>query len=83
MGKSIRNVFDKNLSINKLMKAYMDSRKSKGSRKEIILFNLKQEEYIKYLYEKLKDGTYKHGKYTSFYVYEPKKRKIEKSRIYR
>ena len=79
MGKSIRNVFDKNLSIDKLMKAHMDSRKSKGSRKEIILFNLKQEEYIKYLYEKLKDGTYKHGGYTSFYVYEPKKRKIEKS----
>ena len=34
MGKSIRNAFDKNLSINKLMKAYMDSRKSKGSRKK-------------------------------------------------
>ena len=79
MGKSIRNVFDKNLSIDKLMKAHMDSRKSKGIRKEIILFNLKQEEYIEYLYEKLKDGTYKHGGYTSFYVYEPKKRKIEKS----
>ena len=79
MGKSIRNAFDKNLSIDKLMKAHIDSRKSKGSRKEIILFNLKQEEYIKYLYEKLKDGTYKHGGYTSFYVYEPKKRKIEKS----
>ena len=56
MGKSIRNVFDKNLSIDKLMKAHIDSRKSKGSRKEIILFNLKQEEYIEYLYEKLKDG---------------------------
>ena len=31
------------------------------------------------MYDKLKDGTYKHGGYTSFYVYEPKKRKIEKS----
>ena len=29
MGKSIRNVFDKNLSIEKLMKAHIDSRKSK------------------------------------------------------
>lgn len=80
MGKSIRNAFDKNLSIDKLMKAHIDSRKSKGSRKEIILFNLKQEEYIKYLLEKLENKTYKHGGYTVFYVTEPKLRKIEKSK---
>lgn len=33
-----------------------------------------------YLYEQLKNGTYKHGGYTEFYVTEPKLRKIEKSR---
>ena len=48
--------------------------------KEIILFNLKQEEYIMWLYEQLKNKTYKHGGYTEFYVTEPKVRKIEKSR---
>ena len=48
--------------------------------KEIILFNLKQEEYIMWLYEQLKNKTYKHGGYTEFYVTEPKLRKIEKSR---
>ena len=47
--------------------------------KEIILFNLKQEEYIMWLYEKLKTGTYKHSGYTTFYVTEPKVRLIEKS----
>ena len=49
------------------------------TRKDIILFNLKQEEYIMWLYERLKTRTYKHGGYTSFYVTEPKLRKVEAS----
>ena len=52
----------------------------KGYRKEIIEFNLKQEEYIMWLLEQLKTQKYKHGGYTVFYVTEPKVRKIEKSR---
>ena len=80
MPKTIRNVYYKNLTYEKLLKAHLDARKGKGSRKEIILFNLKQEEYIKYLLEKLENKTYKHGGYTVFYVTEPKLRKIEKSK---
>ena len=80
MPKTIRNVYYKNLTYEKLLKAHLDARKGKGSRKEIILFNLKQEDYIKYLLEKLENKTYKHGGYTVFYVTEPKLRKIEKSK---
>lgn len=80
MPKTIKNIWDKELSYEKIMKAHIDSRKGKGYRKDIILFNLKQEEYISWLYESLKDGTYKHGGYSAFYIYEPKVRKIEKSR---
>ena len=80
MPKTIRNVYYKNLTYEKLLKAHLDARKGKGSRKEIILFNLKQEEYIKYLLEMLENKTYKHGGYTVFYVTEPKLRKIEKSK---
>ena len=80
MPKTIRNSFDKYLTYEKLMEAHKKSRKGKGYRKEIILFNLKQEEYIMWLYEKLRAGTYKHGGYTQFFVTEPKLRKIEKSR---
>ena len=54
MPKTIRNEFDKKLSFESLMKAHKLSRKGKGYREEIILFNLKQEEYIMWLYEKLK-----------------------------
>lgn len=62
------------------MEANHKCRQNKNLRKDIILFSIKQEEYIKYLYEQLKDGTYKHGPYTTFFVHEPKLRKIEKSR---
>ena len=80
MAKTIRNEYYKKLTYEKLMEAHIKSRKGKGLRKEIILFNLKQEEYIMWLYEQLKNKTYKHGGYTVFYVTEPKVRKIEKSR---
>ena len=80
MAKTIRNLYDKELSYENLMKAHMQSRKNKNNKDEIILFNLKQEEYIKWLYKKLKNMTYKHGGYKTFYIYEPKKRKIEASR---
>ncbi|MCI9039830.1 MAG: RNA-directed DNA polymerase [Clostridia bacterium] len=80
MPKTLRNEYDKKLTYDNLMKAHFLSSKGKRLRKEIILFNLKQEEYIMYLYQKLKDGTYRHGGYSEFYVTEPKLRRIEKSR---
>lgn len=80
MAKTIRNQFYKQLTYEKLMEAHNKSKKGKGYRKELILFNLKQEEYIMWLYNELKNGTYKHGGYETFYITEPKVRKIEKSR---
>lgn len=80
MPRTIRNQFDKKLNYENLMKAHLDSRKGKSLRKEIILFNLKQEEYIMWLYERLKNGTYKHSGYTSFVITDPKYRVIEKSK---
>ncbi len=80
MPKTIRNKYYEYLTYEKLLEAHKKSRKGKGYRKEIILFNLKQEEYIMWLLDKLQTKTYKHGEYSVFYVTEPKVRKIEKSR---
>lgn len=80
MPKTIRNQYDKKLTYENLMKAHLESRRGKGLRTEIILFNLKQEEYIMWLYERLKTGTYRHNGYTEFFVTEPKLRRIEKSK---
>lgn len=55
MPKTIRNQYDKKLTYDNLMKAHIERRKGKNIRKEIILFNLKQEEYIMWLYEQLKN----------------------------
>ena len=38
-----------------------------------------KEEYVKWLYNKIKNREYNHGGYTQFYVTEPKLRKIEAS----
>lgn len=64
MPKTLKNEYDKNLTYENLLKAHLQSRKGKGYRKEVILFNLKQEEYIKYLLKQLETGKYKHGGYT-------------------
>ena len=79
MAKWIRNQYDKALTYEKLMNSHKRSKSGKGLRREVILFSLKEEEYIEYLYEKLKTGTYIHGKYSAFKVYEPKERIIEKA----
>ena len=56
MAKWIRNEYDKKLTYGNLYKAHIASRKGKRLRKDVILFSLKEEEYIQYLYQKLKTG---------------------------
>lgn len=80
MARTLRNEFDKYVTYDYLMKAHLASRKNKRYKKDVILFELKQEDYIRYLVEELKNRTYKHGGYAVFYIREPKLRKIEKSR---
>ncbi len=80
MPKTIRNKYYKYLTFNRLMEAHKKARRGKGYREEIIKFNLKQEEYIMYLLERLRNKSYKHGGYKVFYITEPKPRKIERSR---
>lgn len=79
MPKTIRNQFDKKLTVESLMEAHILSRKGKNSKKEVASFNMNQEIYVRELYEELKAGTYKHGDYKVFYITKPKRRKIEAS----
>ena len=79
MAKKIRNAYDKYLTYDNLMYAHNKSKQGKGYKKSVILFNQKKEEYILWLYEALKTGTYRHGGYNVFYITEPKLRKIEAS----
>ena len=79
MPKMIKDKFDECLTYDNLLRAHKESRKGKNYRHSLIRFNLKQEEYIMWIYNNLKNLTYKHGGYRIFYVKEPKLRKIEAS----
>ena len=74
MPKTLRNKYYENLCFEKLMEAHKKARKGKGLRKEIIQFNLKQEEYIFYLLDVLEKKTYRHREYTTFYIKEKNKK---------
>ncbi len=78
MPKTIRNEFDKKSTYDNLMKAHKLSRKGKGYRDEVILFNLKQEEYIIWLYDSLKNMTYKHRRIYDFLYIRTKGKKNRK-----
>ncbi|MBQ9298254.1 MAG: RNA-directed DNA polymerase [Clostridia bacterium] len=80
MPKTLRKKFDEVLTYDKLMEAHIGCQKCKRTRSNVIKFNLKKEDYIIWLYNELKNRTYKHGRYTTFYVSEPKVRKIEAAR---
>ena len=79
MARWIRNQYDKALTYENLMKAHKLSKRGKFLRKDVILFSMDVEENIQKLYEELKTGKYQHGSYTSFKIYEPKERIIEKA----
>lgn len=80
MARTIRNQFDKYLTYENLMRAHKLSRKGKTTKREVILFDLKEEDYIKWLLEQLKTGKYQHGGYRIFTITIPKERVIQASR---
>ena len=82
MAKTIKHEFDKYLTYDNLLKAHFLSRKGKNYKKEVILFNLKQEEYIWWLYEHLKNGTYEHGGYRDILHSISQKEKNRSFKVY-
>ena len=66
MARTLRNKFDEKLTYDNLRKAHYESRKCKRLKKDIILFELKQEDYIRYIYDELKNMTYKHRRILCF-----------------
>lgn len=80
MPKTIRNEFDKCLTYDRLLEAHNLSQRGKTLKKEVMEFNLNRDEYLNWLCETLRDGTYEHGPYRKFYINIPRKRKIESAR---
>lgn len=76
MPETIRNVYDKEVSFEKLLEAHRKARRGKREKRNVILLELVLEEQLLQLEKDLKNCTYKHGKYTKFKIYQPKERII-------
>lgn len=76
MGKKYKNLFDKIVDINNLRDAYRKAIKGNRYTTAHLRFKENLETNLFLLQQKLIDNTYFHGQYTTFVVYEPKKREI-------
>ena len=77
MCKTIKKCFDKNLTFENLMSAYIRASKNKGNKRDLLKFTVDLETNIVNLLNELKNGKYKQGKYKTFTIYEPKERVIK------
>lgn len=77
MSKTIRNQFFQKLTFEKVLQAHYRAKQHKSYKNEVVKFELNLENNIINLINQLKNGTYRHGKYFTFKVYEPKERAIQ------
>lgn len=76
MPKSYGNLLPQIAAFSNLLVAYERARKGKQETGDMHAFSFNLEENLWQLHEELSDGSYRPGPYRSFYIYEPKKRKI-------
>lgn len=69
------------ISIEDIFQAWSEFRKGKTKRFDVQKFERNLEDNLFDLQQRLKDKTYKHGEYQSFYVNDPKQRHIHKASV--
>lgn len=74
--ETLRNIFPKIYEFENLYEAYLNARKNKRYRGDVLEFSAHLEENLIQLQNELIYKTYRVGRYREFYVYEPKKRLI-------
>ncbi|MDO8620721.1 MAG: reverse transcriptase/maturase family protein [Candidatus Levybacteria bacterium] len=73
--------YSKLISIENLFQAWKEFRKGKAKRFDVAEFERNLEDNLFELHLKLKNKSYKHGGYESFYVHDPKQRHIHKASV--
>lgn len=76
MPKTIKNIYEKITSFENLHAAYLNARRHKRYKKEILRYSTDLERQILILKKKLDDETYEPGGFREFYIKEPKTRLI-------
>lgn len=77
MPRTIKKCFDEKLTFENLLSAHLRARKHKTNKAEVIRFEMNLENNLTNLLHHLQNETYHIGNYRTFYVKEPKLRKIE------
>ncbi len=75
------NNYDDLISLENLFLSWQLFKKGKSKRKDVLEFEFWFEDNLFLLYQELKSKTYKHAKYSSFYVQDPKLRRIHKAEV--
>lgn len=70
------------ITLENLFLAWNEFKKGKTKRKDVLEFEFNLEDNIFQLYQDLKNKSYKHSDYTSFYVQDPKIRHIHKAIVH-
>ncbi len=79
--KIYKNIFEKIISLENLFSAWDKFKSDKQKKRDVQQFEWRLEENIFKLYRDLKYKKYKHGKYASFYIQDPKQRHIHKAAV--
>jgi retron-type reverse transcriptase len=74
--KTLRNMYQQIYDFDNLYAAYLEARKCKRYRQDVLRYSMNLEEGLIQLQNELIYKSYKVGKYREFYVVEPKKRLI-------
>jgi RNA-directed DNA polymerase len=77
MPKTLRNMYDKKLTLENLYNAHIRASKHKSNRRDVLIFNEDLETNLINVLLSLKKGTYRPGNYHVFKIYEPKERIIK------
>jgi len=74
-------LFNKIIEPENLFLAWDEFKKGKGQKLDVLRFEKNLEQNIFQLHRDLRDKTYQHGGYTSFYIHDPKLRHIHKATV--
>ena len=79
--KTYNNIFDLIISVDSLFGAWEDFKIGKRKKLDVLKFELNLESHIFQLHRELKQRTYKHSPYASFFINDPKRRHIHKASV--
>ena len=75
------DIFEKIISPENLFSAWKEFKRGKTKKSDVLQFEYNLEDNIFSLYDELKTKTYQHSNYTSFFIRDPKLRKIHKATV--